>query len=169
MTVLILAVFFKDNSSVEPVLYVIYITFYEWNNSNPTGRIFTKFNIWEFLKICREHSNFIKTRIGGTLHEVVCILTILSRWIFHRMRNVWDKSCRESQNTHFTFGNVFLKIVSFVRLGFTVELFLFLKCYILRFRRLRNQQNVRVWDRLYRYAYIRYCIIRIQSGYMVYG
>jgi hypothetical protein len=25
-----------------------------------------------------------------------------------RMRNVSDKSCRENQNTHFMFGNIFL-------------------------------------------------------------
>jgi hypothetical protein len=29
----------------------------------------------------------------------------ISRWILIRMRNVSDKSCRENQNEHFTFGN----------------------------------------------------------------
>jgi hypothetical protein len=31
----------------------------------------------------------------------------ISRWIPHRMRNVSDKSCRESDNTHFMFSNFF--------------------------------------------------------------
>jgi hypothetical protein len=89
---------------------------------------------------------------------------------FSENENFWGKSCRESQNTRFTFGKVFPKIVSFVRLGFIAELFLFLKCYILRFHRfrLRNLQNIRFWHRIYSYAFIRHCILRIQSGYMVY-
>jgi hypothetical protein len=36
--------------------------------------------------------------------------------MFHRMRNVLDKSCRENQNTHFTFNNFFFsKIMPFMR------------------------------------------------------
>jgi len=31
------------------------------------------------------------------------------------MRNLSDRSCRENQNTHFTFKNVFPNIMSFVR------------------------------------------------------
>jgi hypothetical protein len=31
-----------------------------WNNSAPTARMFTKFDIWVFLEICRENSSFIK-------------------------------------------------------------------------------------------------------------
>jgi hypothetical protein len=77
---------------------------------------------------------------------------------FSGNENFWGKSCRESQNTRFTFGKVFPKIVSFVGLGFIAELFLFLKCYILRFHhlRLRNLQNIRFWHRIYRYAFIRH-------------
>ena len=33
----------------------------------------------------------------------------VSRWILVRMRNVSDKSCREHQNAHFVFNNVFRK------------------------------------------------------------
>ena len=38
---------------------------------------------------------------------------IISLSILHRMRNVSDKSCREYQNTHFMFCNIFPKIVPF--------------------------------------------------------
>jgi len=39
----------------------------------------------------------------------------ISRSVLLRMRNVSDKSCREIQNTHFIFSNVFTKIVPFMR------------------------------------------------------
>jgi hypothetical protein len=35
--------------------------------------------------------------------------------ILARVRNVPDKRCRENQNTHFVFSNLFLKIVPFMR------------------------------------------------------
>jgi len=31
------------------------------------------------------------------------------------MRNVSDQSCRENQNTHFMFSNIFLKTVPFMK------------------------------------------------------
>jgi hypothetical protein len=52
---------------------------------------------------------------NGTLHEDICTFMIISRWIILRMRNVSDTSCRENQNTHFVFSNVFPKIVPFMR------------------------------------------------------
>jgi hypothetical protein len=33
----------------------------------------------------------------------------ISRWILLRMRNVSNKSCKENQNSHFTFSNFFRK------------------------------------------------------------
>jgi hypothetical protein len=42
-----------------------------------------------------------------TLHEDLSIFMIIYRLIILRMRNVSDKSCRENQNTHFMFSNVF--------------------------------------------------------------
>ena len=45
----------------------------------------------------------------GTLHEDLCTSVIVYIWIFLRMRNVSDKSCRESQNTCFMFGNFLWK------------------------------------------------------------
>jgi hypothetical protein len=44
---------------------------------------------------------------NGTLHKDLCTFMIISRWILLRMRNVSDKSCRENQNTHFMFNNLF--------------------------------------------------------------
>jgi hypothetical protein len=44
---------------------------------------------------------------NGHFSEDVFTFMIISRWILLRMRNVLDKSCRENQNTHFTFSNFF--------------------------------------------------------------
>ena len=39
----------------------------------------------------------------------------ISRWLLLKMRSVSGKSCRESQNTHFLFSNVFSKNVPLMR------------------------------------------------------
>ena len=39
----------------------------------------------------------------------------ISRWILLRMRNVWNKSCTQNQNTHFIVSTFFPKIVLFMR------------------------------------------------------
>jgi len=44
-----------------------------------------------------------------TLHEDRCTFMKISCWILLRMRNASDKSCRESQNTHFMFSKFFKK------------------------------------------------------------
>jgi hypothetical protein len=44
---------------------------------------------------------------NGTLHEDVSILLTISRHILHRIRNVFNKRCRENQSTHFMFSNFF--------------------------------------------------------------
>jgi hypothetical protein len=49
----------------------------------------------------------------GTLHEDLCTLTIIPRSVLLIMRNVSDEICRENQNTHYVFSNVFPKIVPF--------------------------------------------------------
>jgi len=48
-------------------------------------------------------------KIVGTVHKDPRTFMILSRWILPRMRNVSGKSCRENQNTHFMFNNVFFE------------------------------------------------------------
>jgi hypothetical protein len=52
---------------------------------------------------------------SGTLHEDLCTFIIISRSVVLRVRNVSDGSCREIQNTHFMFNNLFPKIVPFLR------------------------------------------------------
>jgi len=80
-----------------------------WNNSAPTGRILTKFDIWVFFENLSRKFKFhwSPTRITGTLHEDLSTFMIISRSVILRMRNVSDKSCRENQNTHFVFSNFF--------------------------------------------------------------
>ena len=55
-------------------------------------------------------------RITDSVHECVFTFMKTSRWILLRMRNVSNKSCRETPNTLFMFCNFFLqKIVLFMR------------------------------------------------------
>jgi len=49
------------------------------------------------------HKNL--TGITGTLHEDQFTFLIIFPSVF-RMRNVWDKYCKENQNTNFMFNNV---------------------------------------------------------------
>ena len=54
------------------------------------------------------------TRTTGTLLEDQCTLLIIVRSVLSRPRYVWDKCCRENQNTHFVFNNFFFpKILPF--------------------------------------------------------
>jgi hypothetical protein len=68
-----------------------------------------------FLKLSikfKLHHNL--TIISGTVRADQYTLFIISLSFLLRMRNVSDKSCRENQNTHFWFSNIFPKIVPFV-------------------------------------------------------
>ena len=47
------------------------------------------------------------TIILGTLYEDLCTFTIISHRILLKMRNFSEKPCRENQNTHFIFHNIF--------------------------------------------------------------
>jgi len=47
------------------------------------------------------------TRIAVTLREDQYTFIIISRSFFLRIKNIWDKSCKENQNTHFVFNNLF--------------------------------------------------------------
>jgi hypothetical protein len=81
------------------------------NISAPTERIFMKFYIGVFFENVKRKSE----KNYGTLCGDQFTFLIISRSVLLRMRNVTDKSCRGNQNTHFLFGNVFPKIVSFMR------------------------------------------------------
>jgi len=76
--------------------------------------------IWYFKYFFQNLSKKIKfhsiqTRITGALHGGRYTFLIISRSILLKMRNVSDKSCREYQDTHFVFSNIFSKILQFVR------------------------------------------------------
>jgi len=51
----------------------------------------------------------------GTSLEDLNTFCIMSRSVLVRMRNVSDKSCRENQNTHFVFNNLFSNTMPFMR------------------------------------------------------
>ena len=53
--------------------------------------------------------------MNDATHEDQFICFIISRSVLLRMRNVSDRSCRENQNTHFVFSDIFTKFVPFVR------------------------------------------------------
>jgi hypothetical protein len=57
--------------------------------------------------------SLISDKIKATLHEDVCIFMIKSSSILLRMSNVSDKICRENQNSHFMYNNVFRKLCHF--------------------------------------------------------
>jgi len=61
-----------------------------------------------FSKICRVNSRIIKTWQKGTLYLKTNIhFWIISASVLLRMKNVWDKSCRENQNTRCVFNYSF--------------------------------------------------------------
>ena len=61
-----------------------------WDNSAPTERVFIKFDIKYFLKICLGNSSLIKIRqrITRTIYKDLCTFMKIFRWIFHTMRNI---------------------------------------------------------------------------------
>jgi hypothetical protein len=48
---------------------------------------------------------FKSHKITGALHEYLCTLMIIFRWILLAVGNISDKRCRERKNTHFLFTN----------------------------------------------------------------
>ena len=81
-----------------------------WNNSVPTGRIYTKFGICTFFDhLSRKFEiNLSRARIRGTLQEDQLTFLVVSRSALLRMRNVSDRPCKETQNTHCMINNFFL-------------------------------------------------------------
>jgi hypothetical protein len=60
-----------------------------------------------------QHAFFIISRsffiISRSFLIIYCSFLIISRSFLLRIGNVSNKSCRENQNTHFTFNNVFFE------------------------------------------------------------
>ena len=50
------------------------------------------------------------TRVEGTLHEDQCTFLTISHPVLLRMKNVSDRLCRENENTHLIFSNLFFSI-----------------------------------------------------------
>ena len=73
-----------------------------WNESVTRGRISVKFDIWAFFENVSRKMKFYlnRTRLTGTLHEDLSTFMV-PRWIILGIRNLWDKSCTENQNTFF--------------------------------------------------------------------
>jgi hypothetical protein len=51
----------------------------------------------------------------STLHEDISTFSPIFCFILFRMRNVFDKRCRENQNAHFILNNFFPKMAPFMR------------------------------------------------------
>jgi len=65
-----------------------------------------------FLKYVEKIQASLKSKlITGNLHGDQCSVLIISRSLLLRKRNNSDKSCRENQNTHFTFNSFFFSKV----------------------------------------------------------
>ena len=64
---------------------------------------FSLYLIFEyFSKICRENPSLIQIwQEQRVLARRRCTFMTIYHWIILRMKNVYDKSCRENQNTHF--------------------------------------------------------------------
>ena len=71
-------------------------------------RIFVKFDIWVFFESLSRNVKFHYNMMGitGTSHEDPYTFVITSLLVLI-MRVVSDKSCRENQDTHLMFNNVF--------------------------------------------------------------
>jgi len=69
-----------------------------------------------FSTICLENSNFVKIWQESRLLYMKTLCTFMvSPSILLRMSNFSDKSCRENQNTHFIFNNIFQVVVPCMR------------------------------------------------------
>jgi hypothetical protein len=78
------------------------------------GSHWTDFHeIW-YLSIFRKCVNKIEVSLKSDKKDRYLTwrpvsIFIISRWILLRMKDVSDKSCRENQNTHFVFSNIFFE------------------------------------------------------------
>ena len=99
------------------VSFVVSVLPSVWNNSALTERICMKFYIWGFFEYLslKLKFHYNRTKITGALHEDRYTFLIISHSVLLRMRNVWEKSCRENQNTHFVSSNFFSQIVPSMR------------------------------------------------------
>ena len=88
------------------------------NNPAPTGEIFIEFDIWGFFEIFFQkiQVSLKSDKNNGTLHGDQYTFLIISHPVPLRMRNISDKICRESRNTHFISNNFIPKVLPFMRM-----------------------------------------------------
>jgi len=91
-----------------------------WNNLARTGNIFINFYACEFFENLSKNFKFPQnlTRITGTLYVKTNAHFLSHRGQFYlTRRNASGRSCKENQNTHFTFRNylLFSKIIPFMK------------------------------------------------------
>jgi len=69
-------------------------------SSCPSGRIFMKFDIWEFFKNMRRKIQYsLKScKNNGYFSEDVCTLMVKSCWNLLKIRNISGKTCTENRN-----------------------------------------------------------------------
>ena len=81
-----------------------------WTYSDPTGSISMKCGIRASLENrSKIHVSLTSRKNSGTLHKDLCIYMIIFHWVFRRGGNVSDKICRQKQNPHFMFNNIFFE------------------------------------------------------------
>jgi hypothetical protein len=76
------------------------------------GSNWTDFPEISYLSIFRKSVAKIQVSLKSaknTLNEDQCTFMMTSRSVLFGMRNISDKSCRESQNTHFVFSDLFFR------------------------------------------------------------
>jgi hypothetical protein len=85
------------------------ITVCSYRKTRPNWRIFTKFHMWAFFENLSRKFKFDQNlaRITSTVYEHLCTFTVISRWIYLRIRNISDESRRWNRNKHFMFNKFF--------------------------------------------------------------
>jgi hypothetical protein len=104
-----------ENTTI--VSFVMSVRLSTRNNSAPTGRILIEIDIWVFFEYLSRKFKFYwnLTRIKNTVPEDQNIMSITSRSVLLRIRNILDENYWGNQNTHFMFNNVFSKNLPFMR------------------------------------------------------
>ena len=68
----------------------------------PSVRLSLAVSAWNNSKMCRENSSFFKIRKNkGYFTWRLFTFATIYRWIILRVRNVWNKICRENQHTFY--------------------------------------------------------------------
>jgi hypothetical protein len=82
-----------------------------WNNSDPTKRVFMRFDMWAFFRKSAEkvQVSLKPDKNNGYVTWRHYDIMTASRWTLLGMRNVSDKRCTESQNRYFIFNTFFRK------------------------------------------------------------